>query len=441
MQDQIKRQRKTFLYLAIPNIVSNLAVPVAGLIDIAILGHLDNLAPLAGVALASIIFDYAYTGFNFLRMSTTGLTAAASGAKDLQESAAIFARSLVIGIAIGLSLVMLQQPIADGAFALLQGEAAVEEAGRAYFHARIWGAPATMMVYVMIGWLLGQGYARSALVISLALNGFNVIFNVIYVLYFGWGAYGVGLGTMQAEIAACLVAAFCVYRVWREHPHLKTVTLFQREAFRTLMVLQSNLLIRTFCLMTAFAIFTNASAKLGTVVLAANTILLRLLNTASYFIDGFAFALETMAGKAAGARRRDELLASLNLALRWNILCVAGFACIFLFAAEPILGWLNGHEEVIVQGTAFMPWVAAILLLSGFAYIYDGFFIGLARGDLLMKSMLFATLIGFLPLAYWSMVQSSNMLLWLAMGSFMACRAFSLGVFTVGRAKARLLAS
>lgn len=438
MSEKIQQRRRTFFHLALPNIVANLAVPIAGLIDVAILGHLPNLAPLAGVALASIIFDYAYTGCNFLRMSTTGLVAAATGAEDFDESAATFARSMVVGFAIGLMLVLMQMPIVTGAFHLLQGGEAVEEAGRAYFHARIWGAPATMGIYVITGWLLGQGYARSALVVSLGLNGFNILFNMFYVLYLEWGAFGVGLGTMQAEVMAFFLGLICVTRVWKPHPSLRDLEIWRATAFRKLLALQSNLLVRTLCLMTTFAVFTNYSAKMGTVVLAANTILLRLLNTASYFIDGFAFALETMAGKAAGAAKTQELFELLKMALRWNIVCVFGFVMVFMMADDLILSLLNQHPEVIEQGVAYMPWVAAILLLSGFAYIYDGFFIGLTRGDLLMKSMLAATLVGFLPLAWWSSARESNLLLWLAMACFMGMRALGLGIFTVGRFKERL---
>lgn len=439
MNNAVTQRRRTFFQLALPNIAANLAVPIAGLIDIAMLGHLQDLAPLAGVALASVIFDYAYTGCNFLRMSTTGLTASAAGAGDASESAAIFARSLIIGVAIGLVLVALQLPIANGAFQLLHGEPAVEAAGRTYFSARIWGAPATLAVYVMSGWLLGHGYARSALLISLALNLFNVLFNVIYVLYFEWGAFGVGLGTMQAEVMACMVALGCVYRAWGKHPSLRCVPIFEAGSFRKLLVLQSNLLVRTFCLMTAFALFISYSAKFGTVVLAANTILIRLLNTASYFIDGFAFALETMAGKAFGAKKQDELFESLKMALRWNGVTVFAFALLFLFGSEPILRLLNSHAEVVAKGTAFMPWIAGILLISGFAYIYDGFFIGLARGDLLMKSTLVAALIGFFPLAFWSSLEQSNVLLWTAMACFMGFRAVGLGIFTVGPLKLKVM--
>ena len=176
-----RKHRREFFALAGPNIVSNLAVPVAGLVDIAILGHLDDIAPLAGVALATVIFDFAYTGCNFLRMSTTGLVAAAHGSGDLRASATVFFRSLLIALLVGVGLLAGQVLLADGAFYLLQGGAEVEEAGRAYFHARIWGAPATLCSYVCLGWLLGNGYARIALQVSLLLNGMNVVLSALLV--------------------------------------------------------------------------------------------------------------------------------------------------------------------------------------------------------------------------------------------------------------------
>lgn len=429
MDNQDSPSQKEFLRLAIPNIITNLSVPIAGLVDVAILGHLEDITPLAGVALATLLFDYAYWGFAFLRMGTTGLAAKAFGGNDAQESAAIFFRAFCLALALGLVLITIQIPYATAGFQVLQGAPEVEEAGKAYFFARIWGAPATLGGYVVVGWLLGRQRADDALVFALVLNGTNVVLDWLFVFTFGWGARGAGLATMCAEVAAFLIGLGLVYRAWRGLPGFQMSFLFNGQAFKKLMVLNGNIMIRTLCLVSTFAIFTNISAIFGSVILAANTILLRLLSTAAYFIDGFAFALESLAGRFAGAGQWQAVKRSLNLSLGWNLIAVLVFLGGFQFFGAQILGQLTTHEPVIQASMQYIHWVSLVLILSGFAYIYDGFFIGLADGAQLRRSMIWATLIGFLPLAFFAKQQQAPHLLWLAMVLFMVFRTGTLGWF------------
>ena len=197
--------------LAVPNVLTNLTLPLAGLVDLAILGHLEDVTPLAGVALGTLIFDFAYWGFAFLRMSTTGLAAHALGAGDAEASAGVFFRSFGLAMLCGLLLITLRGPLALVGFYLLQGEPAVEQAGAAYFYARIWGAPATLGGYVIVGWLLGRQKARAALVYSIVLNGSNIVLDWLLVYKLGWGAAGAGYATMIAEVENVLpdLREFC----------------------------------------------------------------------------------------------------------------------------------------------------------------------------------------------------------------------------------------
>lgn len=424
---QPQPSQSDFFKLAIPNILTNLCVPLAGLIDIALLGHLPDITPLAGVALAGLIFDFSYWGFGFLRMSTTGLTAKAFGAKDRANSAAIFFRAMAVGLGAGLVLVALQWPISAIGFGILNGGPEVEAAGKLYFGARIWGAPATMFGYVIVGWLLGRQRSKDALLYALTLNGLNIFLDWVFIYRFGWGARGAGLATMLAEVTACLLGLLLVRRAWKGLPGFDIGFLKDRGAFKRLMILNGNIMVRTFCLITTFAVFTNLSAGFGAVLLAANTILLKLLNTAAYFIDGFAFALESLAGRFAGEENWLATRRSLRMALGWNLAAVALFLFGFHFFETEILGTLTAHEEVIEAGVKYLPWVSCCLLLSGFAYIYDGFFIGLADGARLRVSMMWSTLVGFLPLAMWSYSAKLPMVLWVAMVSFMAIRSATLG--------------
>ncbi|CAM2069050.1 MATE family efflux transporter [Sulfidibacter corallicola] len=419
--------QKEFLRLAVPNVLTNLTVPLAGLIDMALLGHLEDVSPLAGVALASLIFDYTYWTLGFLRMGTTGLTANAYGARDREASAGVFVRSAFIALLIGLAILVLQKPLGDLSFLMLSGEAAVEHQGRLYFDMRIWAAPATLGGYVIVGWMLGMQRARAALLYSTVLNGLNIVMDYIFIYKWGMGAAGAGLATMVASYGALLVGLGLMLRFWEDHPKPRLSWLAERDKLMELMQLQRDIFIRTLCMITTFFLFTNLSATFGQVVLAANTILFRVLNTAAYFIDGFAYALESLAGRFQGSNDPRGVRRSLLLSLYWNIGVVVVFIQLFWFADREILSWLTHHVPVIEAAQRYMPYVSLCLLMSGFAYIYDGFFIGLTRGRILRNSML-VSIAGFAPFALYSYLTQNQEALWWGMTAFMGLRALTLAL-------------
>lgn len=418
--------QREFLKLAIPNILTNLTVPLAGLIDMALLGHLEAVTPLAGVALGSLIFDYCYWSLGFLRMSTTALTAHAYGAKDLTGSAQVLARSLATALMLGSCLVVLQVPLGWGGFALMQGEVAVEAAGLSYFHARIWSAPATLSGYVLVGWLLGRQQVGAVLLFSSVLYGANIGLDVLFIFGLKWGAFGAGLATMCAEYLAVAVGAVLVWKHSAGHPPFRWDWLRRLDNYRPLLQLQGDIFVRSFCMISAFFLFTNLSSSFGQVLLAANTVLFRVLNTAAYFIDGFAFALESLAGKYQGAKDLPAVKRSLLTALAWNIGAVLLFIGVLLGTGDGVLSLLTHHREVVETGQRYMPYVIGILCLSGFAYILDGFFIGLARGRVLRNGMLVSLVFGFLPFLPLIVFARNEEALWWAMSGFMALRALTL---------------
>ncbi|MDJ0839331.1 MAG: MATE family efflux transporter [Acidobacteriota bacterium] len=429
MQTESMDNRR-LLRLAVPNILTNLTVPLAGLIDVALLGHLEDITPLAGVALGSLIFDYLFWSFGFLRMTTTGLVAQASGAEDLESSAAVFFRALFFGLGLGIAILVLKNLIGAAGFAILEGGAAVEEAGLAYYHARIWSAPATLAHMAVTGWLLGRAHVRSALVLSVVLNGLNIVLNYIFIYELRWGAAGAGTATFLAETATFLLGLIMIRARWGRHPIPSLTKVFQREDVKDTLAFQANILVRTFCLVTVFSAFTNLSAHYGKIVLAANTILLRFLNTCAYFIDGFSYSLEALAGAYAGGGNDRAMKRALQLTLRWNIALIVFCNLLFLTRGEFFIGLLTHHAEVIAHASADLPWMCTALLFSGFAYIYDGYFLGLARGMLLRNAMLVSTLLGFLPFALAAIYLDNPDLLWWGMVSFMAMRALTLAPFT-----------
>jgi multidrug resistance protein, MATE family len=418
---------RRFLALAIPNVLTNLTVPLAGLLDMAFLGHQSTVLPLAGVALATVIFDYLYWSFGFLRMGTTGLIAGAYGADNRREQAAVFWRALLLAMAIGLLMLLLQAPIGMAAFALLQGGEQVEQAGNAYYHARIWGSVPALGVYVCAGWLLGRQHPGYALLVATALNGINIALDWWFILHLGWGAAGAGAATAIAEWCAFILALWFIRRIWRGHlPRVPWEALREMEPVLAMLRLSGNLMLRTFCLITTFAIFTNFSASMGSVVLAGNALLLRFLTTAAYGIDGFAFALESLAGYYQGAGQTALRKAALAMALRWSLLIIGVFVLLLGWQAPVLLGWLTIHQPVIDHGLSYLPYVQALIAIAGFAYIYDGYFVGLAKGDTLRNSMLVALVVGFAPWLAIVAYQPSVALLWWSMLSFTAMRGLTL---------------
>lgn len=418
---------RRFLGLAIPNVLTNLTVPLAGLLDMAFLGHQDTVMPLAGVALATVIFSYLYWSFGFLRMGTTGLIAGAYGADNRQEQAAVFWRALLLSSTIGLLIMLLQVPIGEASFALLQGGEGVEEAGQSYYYARIWGSLPALGIYVCSGWLLGRQHPGYALAVATLLNGLNIVLDWWFIIHSGWGAAGAGTATAIAEWCAFVLALVLIRRIWRGHlPRIPWSALREIEPLRAMLRLSGNLMLRTFCLITTFAIFTNLSASMGSVVLAGNALLLHLLTTAAYGIDGFAFALESLAGYYHGAKQFHLRKASLAMALRWSFVLVGVFVGLLWWQAPLVLGLLTIHQPVITHALLYLPYLLALVAIAGFAYVYDGYFIGLAQGETLRNSMIVALMVGFAPWLLAIAYHPTVALLWWSMLSFTAMRGLTL---------------
>lgn len=419
---------RRFLALAIPNVLTNLTVPLSGLLDMAFLGHQPTVLPLAGVALATVIFDYLYWSFGFLRMGTTGLTAGAYGADDRPTQAAIFWRAMLLALALGLLMLVLQKPIGAAAFAILQGGNAIEQAGWGYFDARIWGSIPALGIYVCTGWLLGRQHAGMALAVAILLNGVNIGLDWWFIMELGLGAAGAGAATAIAEWCAFALALLLIRHLWRggQLPRIPWASLRDMEPLMAMLRLSGNLMLRTFCLVTTFAVFTNISAGMGGVVLAGNAVLLRFLTTAAYGIDGCAFALESLAGYYHGAGQHALRKASLNMALRWSILLVGAFVVLLGLQGEALIGLLTIHQPVIDHALAYLPYLIALVAIAAVAYIYDGYFVGLAKGEVLRNSMVVALVLGFVPWMALMAYAPSIALLWTAMLSFTAMRGLTL---------------
>ena len=425
--------RARFFRLALPNVLSNLMVPLAGLVDTAMLGHLGSLHHLAGVALASVLFDYVYWTFGFLRMGTTGLAAQAMGRGDTRELHLVASRGALVALVAGGLLVLGSGLLGDLGFGLLTGAGEVKEAGRAYFDARILGAPAALLNFVVLGWLLGRERSDLVLVMAVVGNGANIVLDYLLIFHLGLESYGAGLATMASQYLMVVVGLFFVFRLSplqdffaaREH-------LWERAGLRRLIALNGDIMVRTFALQTTFALFINFSATLGTLVLAANAVVLKVLSLASYFIDGFAFATESLAGIFKGQGARGEL----RRLLLMNCGFCVGTGLLFALGVwgfpEALYGILTHHKEMITLAGHYTPWLVPVLGAGGLAYALDGYFLGLTDGRALRQSTVLAALVGFVPLALWGLHLQNNHLLWGALAVFMVRRGGSLALRAPG---------
>ncbi|MEA5465456.1 MATE family efflux transporter [Leptothoe sp. PORK10 BA2] len=413
--------------LAIANIISNLMVPLAGLIDTAFLGHLADIRHLAGVALATVLFNGIYWSFGFLRMGTTGLMAQAAGRGDQPEQWRVGLRGLMIALGLGLVILLGQLPLRQVGFAILRADADVLEAGVAFYQGRIWDAPAVLMNYVILGWFLGLGRSRQVLVLAVVGNGTNILLDYGMIVRLGWESYGAGLATALSQYVMLLVGALLLARsVPWEQVGQQWRTVWNRRAIGDLFRLNRDIMVRTWALLVSFGAFTNLSGGMGTETLAVNTLLIQALMLVSYFLDGIAFATETYAGQCHGQGHRHRLRTLLTVG---GVISVGlGLACAIAFITfpQPLFGLLTDHAAILSQIDRYVLWLLPVFGFGAMAFMLDGYFLGLTLGSTLRNSTLLATLIGFIPLASVAYAHQSPHLLWLAMTCFMAIRALSL---------------
>ncbi len=417
----------SFFRLAAANIISNLMVPLAALIDTAFLGHLADIRHLAGVALAGVIFNLVYWSFGFLRMGTTGTTAQARGRGDAEAVTLIALRNSLMAIGFGLVIWLFQVPIREMGFALLQAEPAVEATGHAYFNARIWDAPAVLLNLVVMGWFLGQAQGRRVIVLSLVGNGGNIVLDYVFIRQWGWASAGAGAATALSQYLMLLVGLGLMGRD-RTWPYWRQLLpkIWDFPALQGLFRLNRDILIRTFALLLSFTLFTKYSAALGTEILAANTLLLQILILSAYFIDGIAFATESFAGRFYGSGDGRQLRLLLKLSGGTSVLLGLCFALVFACFPQALFGLLTSHGNVVEQASHFVWWLLPTLGMGAIAYMLDGYFLGLTAGSTLRNATVIAALLGFLPLAWMAHTTENPHLLWAAMTSFMAARALSL---------------
>jgi len=407
-------------------ILSNISVPLVGMVDTGVTGHLENAAYLGAVAIGSTIFGFLYTGVNFLRMGTTGITAQRFGAKDFDGVRVSLGQATAVALAISIALLALQMPIGQLSLSLLGPDTVVREFADTYFRIRIWSAPATLGGYALIGWFIGLQNARVPLIIVLVTNAVNIVLDLWFVIGLGMKVDGVAIASVIAEYSGLIVGLGFAWGELRKHGGRwvvsKLTTLSEYKAFLTI---NGNLFIRTMALVFTFTFVTAQGARQGELILAANAVLMNLQYLLSFALDGFAHAAEALVGKAVGARSRDALQQSVILTLRWSLIVAVAFCAAFYVGGPLLINVMTDLPAVRETTLRYLPWLVVLPIISVWSFLYDGVFVGATRAREMRDIMVASTALIFLP-AWYAFQFLGNHGLWLAFTLFMASRGIGM---------------
>ena len=418
---------REILQIALPSIVSNITVPLLGLIDAAIVGHLGAASYIGAIAVGGMLFNIIYWIFGFLRMGTSGMTSQAYGQKDEAETMRILARSMGVGMLIALALIILQYPIERIAFTLMKATPEVERLASLYFRICIWGAPAVLGLYSISGWCIGMQNSRFPMYVAITQNIVNILASLVLVYGFGMKIEGVAIGTLVAQYSGFLMAV----GLWSSHfkrllPYVQLHTLLAKGAIRRFFQVNRDIFFRTLCLVTVTMYFTSAGAAQGEVILAVNTLLMHFFTFFSYIMDGFAYAGEALVGKHLGANDRPALRQMVHQLFVWGIVLSLVFTLVYGIGGKVFLGLITNEQSVITASSAYFYWVLAIPLAGFAAFLYDGIFIGATATRWMLYAMSIAT-IAFFLIYYGFRGTMDNHALWLAFITYLALRGIVQG--------------
>ena len=422
-----------FSKLATVNVLSNMMIPLAGICDTAFLGHLADIRHLAGVILGGILFDYLYRILKFFRTGTNAMTAEAVGQDDHKQILLAGLRSASVALAIAVIILVLQYPIQKFGFAILSGSPDVEAFGIDYFNARIWGAPAVLLNFVLIGWFLGQEKSALVLAMSLVCNGSNALLDYLMINRWGWSSMGAGLATALSQYLALLIALIGVAVTinWKALP-AALQEVFDWQALKSTVILKGNILIRYIALITAYSIFTNLSAGMGTDVVAANGLLLQIVLLSQYTVNGIGLTTQTLSGNFRGKGETEQMMTLLGISMLSGLAIAWIFASIYILFPQTIFGLLTSHGEVSQSAISYITWLLPLLTCTATAYILEGYVIGLQESATIRNSSLTALGLGFVPVAAVAWQLQSNQLLWLSLTLSLATFTISLGIKIFG---------
>ena len=417
---------KEILKLAIPNILANLSVPMLSLVDIALMGHLNSTSYILSIGFGVMIFNFIYWAFGFLRMGITGMTAQEVGKGNVNESYRLLFRGVIIAFLGAALLFVFKDLLLQLSLYLINSSDAVNEQTATYFSIRIYAAPATLGLYAFIGWFLGKQNATIAMVITIVVNVLNAFISYYLVTYLAMGTKGVASGTVIAQYIGFLLAIVLFFIFYKKELVREAFqNIFEVTAIKRFILVNSDILIRTLCLIFTLSFFKVMSVKEGELIGAANILLLEFITIAAYGIDGFAFAAESISGKYFGAKDNVNLKKAIRYCFYWGFGLGLIYALVYLLFGRDILESLTDQTEVVNLALEYRLWLVVFPVLSVVPFVWDGVYIGLTSSKAMRNTMLFSTIIIFLPSYYVLANYWGNHGLWLAMILFVLARGIS----------------
>ncbi|AOY89371.1 MATE family efflux transporter [Marinobacter salinus] len=412
--------------LAWPLMLTNLTVPLLGLVDTAVLGHLESPEYLGAVAVGANLFSILYWTFGFMRMGTTGLAAQAWGKRDSFGQVALLLRSVMLAAGIGLLLILFHQPLIKLGLTLMNPSPDVTELAAEYAAIRIWSAPAVLCQYTLVGWLIGTQFPRGPMIMLIVANGLNIVLDVLFVTGLGWNSRGVAIATVIAEYGAAGIGFAIVLSRMPEGQRLTRALFGELADYLKILQVNRYIMVRTIALLLVLAFFTAQGARQGDTILAANAVLITFLLLISNALDGFANAAEALIGEAIGKDSRRRFRVVFQSALRWSLWGALLLTIIFVLGGKALITLLTGIEEVRSMAWRYLPWLWLLPFASVWGFLLDGVFIGATRTRDMQNTMLFSALGVFLPV-WWLTTGWGNHGLWFSLICLMLARAVSMG--------------
>jgi len=413
--------------IALPVMITNVSVPILGIVDTAVVGRLPGPEFVGAVAVGALIFSMLYHGCNFLRMGTTGLTAQSYGARDGNEVRIWLVRAIFLGVVIGVLMIVAQWAIFETSALIIGPSSNVRPLSEEYFYIRIWGAPAALANYALLGWFFGVQNTRAALITQIFMNGMNVILDLWFVMGLGWGVAGVAWATLISEISAvALGLIFAAQHLNKLGGHFSRADILQAAPLKRMLGVNRDIFIRSMCLQTVFIVLTSVGARMGDTVLAANAILLHLQIFTSHALDGFAMAAEALAGEAKGAKSRKRFDAAVRASSIWAFIFALVFCVATAFFGPLVIDLLTTLETVRNVAKEYLIWSIFLPLISVWSFQLDGIFIGCTWSREMRNSMILSLIAYLIALAVLVPAWGNNGL-WAGLAVLMVVRAITMG--------------
>jgi MATE family multidrug resistance protein len=420
---------KELIRLAIPNIVTNLTVPMVSMVDLALMGRMPSSAYILAMGFGTVIFNFIYWAFGFLRMGTTGMVSQAYGKNDKTTIQALLFKGLTVSLIAGIVLILLQFPIKVLALQIIAPDASVVEPLSIYFNYRIYAAPATISLFVLSGWLLGMQDAKSAMILAILVNGVNATLSFVFVKHLNLDIQGVALGTVMAQYFGLFIGFLILFFKYKLKSSIEVLQFFkQKNNWKEFLSVNSDIFIRTLCLIFTMSFFKTKAGNIDPIVGAANILLLEFITISAYGIDGFAFAAEALSGKYFGLGKADKFRKAIKVAFAWGLGIAAVLSLVYLFAGEQMLYLLTDKSKIVEVALIYLPWLIAAPLINSFAFIWDGVYVGTTASKAMRNSMIIATVLIFLPAFYLGKDFFGNHGIWLAFSLFMLGRGVLLTI-------------